>query len=186
MPTPSPRQVTQLLLAWSNGDQAAQEHLMTLADGDPRRLAKCHMGREEVAAKMIGEYQSRPLVGQRVGPYQILSLLGVGGMGEVYLAQDPRLGHEVALKILPAEVAADPDRLRHFQREARAASTLKHPNVAHIYDIGESDGTNFIAMEYVEGQTLDARINGHPNSPLSARTGEMLGMTSLSPDERTL
>src|SRR4030095_9532829 len=90
------------------------------------------------------------------------SLLGVGGMGEVYLAQDTKLDRLDALKILPAELAADPDRLRRFIREAKAASALKHPNVATIYEIGESEGMHFIAMEYVEGQSLATKISGRP------------------------
>jgi Tol biopolymer transport system component/serine/threonine protein kinase len=100
--------------------------------------------------------------GQQMGSYKILSLLGSGGMGEVYLARDSRLDRTVALKILPAQVASDQDRMRRFIREARAASALKHPNVTHIYEIGESEGLHFIAMEYVEGKTLAARISGRP------------------------
>src|ERR1700758_3874976 len=98
--------------------------------------------------------------GVSLSHYLIVSKLGAGGMGEVYLAQDTRLDRTVALKILPAEVAADPDRMRRFVQEAKAASALSHPNVAHIYEIGEANGTNFIAMEYVEGQTLDAKFKG--------------------------
>src|SRR5262245_1849033 len=99
-------------------------------------------------------------IGQRLGSYEITALLGKGGMGEVYRARDTRLDRAVALKILPAELAADPERMRRFVQEAKAASALSHPNVAHIYEIGEANGTNFIAMEYVEGQTLDARVKG--------------------------
>ncbi len=100
-----------------------------------------------------------------MGSYKILSLLGSGGMGEVYLARDSRLHRVVALKILPAQVASDQDRMRRFIREARAASALKHPNVTHIYEIGESDGIRFIAMEYIEGKTLAAKISGRPLEP---------------------
>ena len=110
----------------------------------------------------MDENQAQSLVGQQVGPYKIHSLLGVGGMGEVYLALDPRLDRAIALKILPAELAADPDRMRRFVREAKAASALKHPNVATIYEIGKSDEFHFIAMEYVEGQTLANKISGRP------------------------
>jgi serine/threonine protein kinase len=98
------------------------------------------------------------LVGRAVSHYQVLSLLGAGGMGEVYLARDPRLDRTVALKILPGELASDPDRMQRFAREARAASALNHPNVATIYDVGESDGLRFIVMEHVEGETIAARI----------------------------
>jgi Tol biopolymer transport system component/predicted Ser/Thr protein kinase len=116
----------------------------------------------EVAAKGMAQNRAPSLVGRQVGPYQIHSLLGVGGMGEVYLAQDPRLDRTIALKILPTELASDADRIRRFIREARAASGLKHPNVATIYEIGKSDEFHFIAMEYVEGQTLADKISGRP------------------------
>ena len=80
-------------------------------------------------------------------------------MGEVYLAQDTKLNRKVALKILPAELAANNDRMRRFVQEAQAAAALNHPNIAHIYEIGDHDGTNFIAMEFVDGLTLRARIH---------------------------
>ena len=92
--------------------------------------------------------------GQRLGPYEILSPLGAGGMGEVYKAVDVRLSRHVAIKVLPAEVAADPERLRRFEIEARAASALNHPNIVTIYDVGESGGVSYIAMEFVDGRTL--------------------------------
>ncbi|MDQ3173813.1 MAG: serine/threonine protein kinase, partial [Acidobacteriota bacterium] len=91
--------------------------------------------------------------------YRIISKIGAGGMGEVYLAQDTRLDRKVALKILPAELAANQDRMRRFVQEAKAAAALNHPNIAHIYEIGETDGTNFIAMEFIEGQTLREKIH---------------------------
>jgi serine/threonine-protein kinase len=97
--------------------------------------------------------------GTRLGPYEIVSPLGAGGMGEVYLAEDSRLNRKVALKILPSEMAANQDRMRRFKQEATAAAALNHPNIAHIYEIGESDGTNFIAMEFVEGVTLREKIH---------------------------
>lgn len=90
--------------------------------------------------------------------YRIVSKLGAGGMGEVYLAQDTKLNRKVALKILPTELAANQDRMRRFVLEAQAAAALNHPNIAHIYEIGESDGVNFIAMEFVEGKTLREKI----------------------------
>lgn len=97
--------------------------------------------------------------GARLGRYEIRSKLGKGGMGEVYLAQDTELDRKVALKILPAELAANQDRMRRFILEAKAAAALNHPNVAHIYEIGERDGLNFISMEYVEGKTLREKIH---------------------------
>jgi len=91
--------------------------------------------------------------------YRIVSKLGAGGMGEVYLAQDTKLDRKLALKILPAELAANQDRMRRFVQEAKAAAALNHPNIAHIYEIGEHEGTNFIAMEFIEGQTLREKIH---------------------------
>ena len=99
--------------------------------------------------------------GAQLGPYRIIAPLGAGGMGEVYLAQDTRLDRTVALKILPPELAQDPERMRRFVQEAKAASALNHPNVAHVYEIGEAGGIHFIAMEYVEGQPLKAKL-GRP------------------------
>jgi serine/threonine protein kinase len=97
--------------------------------------------------------------GTRLGKYEIRSKIGEGGMGEVYLAQDIQLDRQVALKILPAEVASQRDRIERFVREARAAAALNHPNIAHIYEIGDSDGVNFIAMEFIDGVTLRELIH---------------------------
>src|SRR5437016_8482096 len=94
----------------------------------------------------------------KIAQYTIVSKIGEGGMGEVYLAQDTKLDRRVALKILPADVASNRDRMDRFVREAKAAAALNHPNIAHIYEIGEHEGTNFIAMEFVEGMTLAEKI----------------------------
>src|SRR2546426_7682548 len=97
--------------------------------------------------------------GTKLGRYEIHSKIGAGGMGEVYLAQDTKLERKVALKVLPVELANYQDRMRRFTQEAKAAAALNHPNIAHIYEIGESDGTNFIAMEYIDGDTLSEKIH---------------------------
>jgi len=97
-----------------------------------------------------------------IGPYRIVSKIGEGGMGEVYLAEDSRLHRKVALKILPSEMATNEDRMRRFKQEATAAAALNHPNIAHIYEIGESDGLNFIAMEFVDGVTLREKLHREP------------------------
>src|SRR5436305_12757660 len=97
--------------------------------------------------------------GTKLGRYEIRSKIGAGGMGEVYLAEDLQLHRKVALKVLPAEVASNQDRMRRFKQEATAAAALNHPNIAHIYEIGESEGMNFIAMEFIDGQTLREKIH---------------------------
>jgi serine/threonine protein kinase len=98
----------------------------------------------------------------RLGRYEIRSLLGKGGMGDVYLAWDSELERTVALKLLPADVAADQQRMSRFVQEARAASSLSHPNILTIYDIGRADSTRFIATEFIEGETLRARLKRAP------------------------
>ena len=103
---------------------------------------------------------SEPLgVNTTLSHYRIVSKLGAGGMGEVYLAQDTKLDRKVALKILSADLATNRNRMERFVREAKAAAALNHPNIAHVYEIGESEGINFIAMEYVEGLTLHVKIH---------------------------
>ncbi len=98
--------------------------------------------------------------GTRLDAYEIVRPLGKGGMGEVWLATEVRLGRKVALKLLPAELTGDPIRVQRFEQEARAASALNHPNVCHIYALGETpDGQHYIAMELVEGDTLRQRLS---------------------------
>ncbi|MGH9659078.1 MAG: serine/threonine-protein kinase, partial [Bryobacteraceae bacterium] len=96
--------------------------------------------------------------GTQLAHYRIESLIGKGGMGEVYLARDTRLDRRVAIKVLPEDMAHDPERMRRFVQEAKAASAISHANVAHVYEIGEQNGVHYIAMEYVEGQPLSARL----------------------------
>src|SRR5438874_12687030 len=96
--------------------------------------------------------------GAHLGPYQILSPLGAGGMGEVYRARDTRLHREVAIKMLPADFAKDADRLRRFEQEARATSALNHPNILTIYDIGTHDGAPYIVSELLDGEELRASL----------------------------
>jgi len=112
----------------------------------------------EMAARAIADNESRSIVGREVGPYHVRSLLGAGGMGEVYLAEDARLARPVALKLLVSHFAGDEDRLRRFQQEALAASALNHPNIVTVYEVGEWEGKQFIATEFVEGTTLRARM----------------------------
>ena len=106
--------------------------------------------------------------GQNLGHYEIIEQIGEGGMGEVYLAEDKQLERKLALKILPESVAQDLERMQRFVREAKSASALNHPNIITIYEIGETDSTHFIAMEYVEGATLRERLKGAPVNLKSA------------------
>ncbi len=116
------------------------------------------------AAKALAEEKSFSPVGKRLGHYQVRSLLGAGGMGEVYLAQDTKLDRAVALKILPPEFAADKNRMRRFEQEAKSAAALNHPHIAHVYEIGEAEGKHYISMEYIEGETLRNKIHREKTS----------------------
>ena len=106
--------------------------------------------------------------GTQLGPYQILTPLGAGGMGEVYRARDTRLGREVAVKVLPAAFASDPDRLRRFEHEARAAGQLNHPNILVVHDVGVHEGIPYLVTELLEGETLRARLAGSALPPRKA------------------
>ena len=100
--------------------------------------------------------------GKKLGPYEIISPIGAGGMGEVYRARDTKLGRDVAIKVLREELASDPERLRRFELEARSASALNHPNIITIYEIGKVGSTSYIAMEFVEGKTLREVLTDAP------------------------
>src|SRR2546422_8435987 len=141
------------------GDDTAMrrevESLLAHEDGAGSFLAA---GVMKDAAKMLVEDKSLSLVGKKLGHYQVLSLLGAGGMGDVYLAEDIRLKRKVALKLLPAELTANQDRLRRFEQEAQAASALNHPNIITIHEIGKVEGLNFIVTEFITGETLRQRM----------------------------
>ena len=106
--------------------------------------------------------------GTRLGPFEILAPLGAGGMGEVYRARDSRLGREVAVKVLSPEFAADVDRRKRFEQEARSASALNHPNIVTIHDIGTDDSTVYIAMELIDGRTLRDVLRRRPAADAAA------------------
>src|SRR5262247_4502166 len=101
-------------------------------------------------------------VGTRVGPYEILSAIGAGGMGEVHKARDTRLQRDVAIKVLPSSLTSDPDRLARFQREAQVLASLSHPNIGAIHGIHESRGVRFLVLELVKGETLASRLKQGP------------------------
>ncbi|HEX7296935.1 MAG TPA: protein kinase, partial [Pyrinomonadaceae bacterium] len=124
------------------------------------------------------------MIGQSIGPYQILAELGRGGMGEVYLAQDTTLDRRVALKILPPKLAEDTDRMSRFVREAKSASALNHPNIITIHEIGEIDGLHFIATEYIEGETLKGLLNRESLSLKSTLTIALQVVSALDAAHR--
>jgi serine/threonine protein kinase len=97
--------------------------------------------------------------GTKLGPYEIVSPLGAGGMSEVYRARDTRLGRDVAIKVLPEDLSSNPDLKLRFEREARAISARSHPHICHLYDIGSQDGTDYLVMELLEGESLQRRLD---------------------------
>src|SRR2546422_2427658 len=125
----------------------------------------------EVAAASFTDEQRESIVGRTINQYAILGSLGSGGMGEVYLAHDSKLGRRVALKLLPVYYNWDADRLHRFQQEARTASALNHPNILTIYEIGETEGSHFIATEFIEGETLRQRLTELPARTARDGTG---------------
>jgi len=141
------------------GDEALRRGVESLLSSDGQASSFIEAPAFEVAAEFLAEDQTQTLVGQQIGRYRVLSLLGTGGMGEVYLAQDSRLGRKVALKLLPASFTNDQERVRRFEQEARAASSLNHPNICVIHEVGETDdGRHYITMEYIDGVTLRQRM----------------------------
>jgi len=136
----------------SNSELAVE--VDSLVDAYEQKASFIESPAYEAAAHVIGDSRMQLKAGESVGKYKIVSPLGRGGMGDVYLADDPALGRQVALKLLPDAFTADEDRLRRFVQEARAASALNHPNILTIHEIGEADGAHFIATEFVKGHTL--------------------------------
>ena len=126
--------------------------------------------------------------GTRLGPYEIEASLGVGGMGEVYLARDTRLGRKVAVKVLPDAVSSDPERRNRFDREARAVAALSHPNICALFDVGSDGSTHYLVMEYVEGQTLAERLAAGPLPiPEALRLGaQIAGGLAAAHDRRII
>jgi len=123
---------------------------------------------EELAGDMAARPLSRDLAGHRIEHYEVVARLGAGGVGEVWLARDLNLNREIALKLLSPRFAGDPYHMRRFQQEARAASTLNHPNIITVYEIDQSDGVLFIAQERVVGKTIRQRLARGP-MPLKER-----------------
>ena len=144
------------------GDEELRREVESLLRFDLRARHFIESPAIEVAARAQAGSQEETLIGRMFGHYRILSLLGEGGMSEVYLALDTSLERRVALKLLPAKFTQDADRLRRFIQEAKAASNLNHPNIITIHDIGATDDIHFVATEYIEGQTLRQLMDGAP------------------------
>jgi serine/threonine protein kinase len=142
----------------SNGDVALRQAVESLLKSHEETSNFVDLPAYQAAAEMLVD-GAELKADQTVGHYRIISLVGQGGMGKVYLAEDLRLRRSVALKILPAGFAANKDRIHRFEQEARAAAALNHPNIAHIYEVGEEGFTHFIAMEFVDGVTLREKLD---------------------------
>ncbi|CAN5559491.1 hypothetical protein BH18ACI1_BH18ACI1_15070 [soil metagenome] len=145
-----------------NGDEAVRREVESLLANSEEAAVFLEQPAVGEVAEAIAGNNKKLRVSQSLSHYKILKLLGEGGMGEVYLAEDNRLERKVALKILPATFAQDTERMRRFVQEAKAASALNHPNILTIYETGETDNTNYIASEYVEGETLSERMKREP------------------------
>jgi serine/threonine protein kinase/lipoprotein NlpI len=145
------------------GDDALREEVESLlARGQTTEGLLDHSALGEMAARILAKQDGRSLLGTKLGSYQVLTLLGVGGMGEVYQAHDNKLRRDVAIKVLPAAFMHDAERLARFEREARMLAALNHPNIAAIYGLEHSDGVHYLVMELVPGQTLAERVCGGP------------------------
>ncbi|HSE39719.1 MAG TPA: serine/threonine-protein kinase, partial [Acidobacteriota bacterium] len=165
------KQVDKVLSAALDLDtdkRAAYLNEVCAGDEALRKEVESLLSAEVKAASFIETPALRLAPGDTVGPYKILSLLGTGGMGEVYCASDPRIQRQVALKLLPAHFSQDRDRLRRFEQEAQTAGHLNHPNIITIYDIGFSNAGTYIAMELIDGKTLREILNSGSIPPKNA------------------
>ena len=144
------------------GDEELRRVAESLLAYDSRAGSFLEEAALQPAAALIGADQAASLVGRRIGHYEIISEIGQGGMGEVYLARDTSLDRRVALKLLPADFMTDAERVRRFTQEAKAASALDHPNVCTIHEVGQFSSFLYIAMQYVEGVTLKQLIGCRP------------------------
>lgn len=151
----------EFLSAQTSGDESLKQEVMGLLKAGTGAEKFLENSAMDLMAQELANNQNETisLIGRELGTYKIEKPIGSGGMGEVYFAHDSKLNRKVALKILPAEFMADPERIKRFEREARMISTLNHPYIVTIFDVGEADGLNYIATEFVEGETVRELIN---------------------------
>src|SRR5207247_4631254 len=152
----APEERTTYLQAACEGDEGLRREVESLIACYERAENFIESPAFEVVPELLTDDRADALVGESIGHYRIESLIGVGGMGEVYMARDERLGRKVALKFLPERLTADKMQLSRFNREARAASALNHPNILTVHEIGTEGNRHFIAAEFIEGVTLRA------------------------------
>src|SRR6266498_2409945 len=154
-----------------HGDEGLRREIESLIGYDERVENFIESPAFEVAPELLTDDRTGAIVGELISHYRIESLIGVGGMGEVFLARDERLGRKVALKFLPERLTADKTQLNRFKSEARAASALNHPNILTVYEIGSEGNRHFIATEFIEGATLRASLERGRMDP-GDRTGD--------------
>jgi serine/threonine protein kinase len=157
-----PRERASYISEACSGDAALLKEVEYLLASDGQQWELIGTDAFGMVAPLLAKDQPQLEAGDSIGHYQVVSLLGVGGMGQVYLAEDAKLRRKVALKLLPASYTRDESRLQRFQQEARAASALNHPNILTIHELGEVNGEQFIATEFVEGETLRERLKRAP------------------------
>ena len=144
------------------GDEPLRREVESLLGCKPEATGVLEAPLRKVIAEKVAQDERAEILGRQLGNYRVLSPLGAGGMGEVYLAEDTRLDRKVAIKLLPPESTADEQAKRRLIREAKAAAKLDHPNICSIYEVAEAEGQTLIAMQYVEGETLAHRIEREP------------------------
>src|SRR5215471_5861905 len=157
-----PDQVKAFLDAACAGDEALRREVEVLLASDERAGRFIEESRVGLASKIIQNRQAHSLIGQTIGHYKISESIGVGGMGEVYLATDIVAGRKAALKLLPLRFTGDAERLKRFEQEAHAVVGLNHPNILTVYEIGEDHASHYIASELIEGETLRQRLMRGP------------------------
>src|SRR5258705_7232576 len=153
-----PDQLSAFLVTACDGDDGLRREVEALLASDQRAGPFIERSTVGLTTKIIENQQADSLVGKTIGHYKISESIGTGGMGDVYLATDITAGRRAALKLLPMRFTGDAERLKRFQREARAVVALNHPNILTVYEIGEDHSTHYIASELIEGETLRQRL----------------------------